>query len=355
MIIDRYIVREILYTLLAVLAVLLIIFISNRFIRYLAEVSGGAIDASVLFTIVGLKTLSALVIILPLGLFMAVLLAFSRLYKDSEMTALNACGVTMARIYRPVLLFAAAVAIVVALISFRAAPWAEERSYQIRDAQQARTALSGAAPGRFTQFSGAKGVFYFQRFAADGETMTGVFARQQRDEGDIVLVADRGYARTGADGQQYLVFEHGHRYEGTPGAADFRIIEFREHTVRLEQREVRASSRKQRAADVSCWPRTRAVDAAELQWRISMPLSGAGAGPACGAAQPYQSAPGKYAKLRRRARLPLLQQYDGHGEYLDRAWRAPASVSGGASTDAGRCGCCWPVGTACRGRYRACG
>lgn len=274
MIIDRYIVREILYTLLAVIAVLLIIFISNRFIRYLAEVSGGAIDASVLFTIVGLKTLSALVIILPLGLFMAVLLAFSRLYKDSEMTALNACGVTMARIYRPVLLFAAAVAIVVALISFRAAPWAEERSYQIRDAQQARTALSGAAPGRFTQFSGAKGVFYFQRFAADGETMTGVFARQQRDEGDIVLVADRGYARTGADGQQYLVFEHGHRYEGTPGAADFRIIEFREHTVRLEQREVRASSRKQRALPTSALlASNRAVDAAELQWRISMPLS----------------------------------------------------------------------------------
>lgn len=272
LIIDRYIIREIIYTLLAVLAVLLIIFVSNRFIRYLAEVSGGAIDASVLFAIVGLKTLSALVIILPLGLFMAVLLAFSRLYKDSEMTALNACGVTMARIYRPVLLLSAVIAAVVAVIAFYAAPWAEERGYQIRDAQQARTALSGAAPGRFAQFSGGKGVFYFQRFAADGETMSGVFARQQRDDGDIVLVADRGYARAGEDGQQYLVFEDGHRYEGEPGSADFRLIEFREHTVRLEQREVRASSRKQRALPTATLLASdKVIHVAELQCHFLSP------------------------------------------------------------------------------------
>lgn len=274
MIIDRYIAREILLTLLAVLAVLLVIFVSNRFIRYLAEVSGGAIDAGAVLAIVGLKTLGAMVIILPLGLFMAVLLAFSRLYKDSEMTALTACGVTVARIYRPVLALALAVAAAVAAVSFYAAPWAEERSYQIRDAQQMRAVLAGVAPGRFAQFGGSKEVFYFQRLSRDGQTMYGVFARQRRGGEETVLSAERGYSRFDDAGRQYLVFENGFRYEGTPGAADFRIIEFREHSLRMEQREVRPAFRKQRALTTAALLASdETVDVAELQWRISMPLS----------------------------------------------------------------------------------
>lgn len=274
MIVDRYIAREILFTLFAVLAVLLVIFSSNRFIRYLADVTGGELDGAVVFTILGLKTLGALVIILPLGLFMAVLLAFSRLYKDSEMTALAACGVTIARIYRPVVVLALLVAAVVAGISFYAAPWAEERAYQIQDEQRARAALAGAPPGQFTQFSGRRGVFYFEGLGPEDGTMHRIFARLAQDAGEIVLTAERGFSRVDADGAHYLVFEDGVRYEGAPGAANFRIIEFAEHSVRLEPVDVRPASRKQRAIPTAALVRSdRLEDAAELQWRASTPLS----------------------------------------------------------------------------------
>src|SRR5690606_14574231 len=140
--------------------------------------------------------------ILPLGLFMAVLLAFSRLYKDSEMTAMTACGVTLARVYRPVLMLAFAVALVVGAVSFFAAPWAEERSYQIRDDQQAHAVLAGIAPGRFTRFGGSRGVFYFQRLSRDGETMYGIFAPQQCCSNQTLLSAERGYSRLDAAAPQ---------------------------------------------------------------------------------------------------------------------------------------------------------
>lgn len=274
LILDRYIAREILYTLLAVLAVLLIVFVSNRFIRYLAEVSGGSIDAGAVLAVLGLKTLGAMVIILPLGLFMAVLLAFSRLYKDSEMTALYAGGVSVARIYRPVLVIAVLVAALVAEIAFHAAPWAEERSYRIRDAQQAQAVIASAAPGRFTAFGGSRGVFYFRSLSPDGRTMYEVFARQRRDDNqEIVLAAERGYVRFD-DGGQYLVFENGRRYEGRPGARDFRIVTFREHSMRMEEREVRPADRKHRALPTAALiAGGKPADVAELQWRLSMPLS----------------------------------------------------------------------------------
>jgi lipopolysaccharide export system permease protein len=273
-ILDRYIIREILFTLLAVIGVLLVIFVSNRFVRYVAELSGGAVDGSALLAVVGLKTLGAMVIILPLALFMAVLLAFSRLYKDLEMTALMAAGVSLRRIYRPVLLLASGVAAVVAVISFWLGPWAEERSYQLRDEQHARAEISSAAPGRFVRFSGSRGVFYFRNLSPDGETMHEVFVRLRRDGGqELVLSAERAFSRGDVQGERYMVFENGYRYEGRPGSADFRVVSFREHSVRMEQPEVRPSQRKQKARPTGSLDPADAADMAELQWRISMPLS----------------------------------------------------------------------------------
>ena len=110
MIIDRYVIREISITLFAVTSVLLLIFLSNRYVQYLADASAGDLSSRVVLQLLALKTLSVTIIILPLALFLAVLLAIGRLYKDSEMTAMAACGVGMRRIYRGVLTLAMIVA-----------------------------------------------------------------------------------------------------------------------------------------------------------------------------------------------------------------------------------------------------
>lgn len=273
MVIDRYILRETLYTLVAVLLILLVIFISNRFVRYLADVGTGGVSGQAVLTVLGLKTLSALVIILPLGLFIAVLLAFSRLYKDSEMIALAACGISIRRIYRSVIGLALLVAIIVALISFVLAPWAEEQSYRLRDEQQANAMLSSAAPGRFVSLGGMKGTVYFQRVSRDG-VMHQIFAQQQTHSGPVLLTAARGYVRTDDDGRQTIIFEKGYRYEGVPGSSNFRLIKFDEHTLRLDRQTVNPTFRKQRALPTAKLIASREpADIAELQWRASMPLS----------------------------------------------------------------------------------
>lgn len=274
MILDRYILREILYTLLAVMLVLLVIFLSNRFVRFLADASAGKLSSDVVLALLGMKTLSALVIILPLGLFMATLLVFSRMYKDSEMTALAACGVSIRRMYRPVMTLALAVAAAVGWVSLYLAPWAEEQGYRMRDEQKARSELAGVAAGRFTESDSADGVLYVEELSDSGRTMHHVFIQGDRPGGQLVLSAERGFRRRDDNGDQFLMLVDGYRYEGVPGDADFRVIRFREHAVRLSEEEVDPSFRKQRAR-----PTTQLLgsddraDVAELQWRVSMPLS----------------------------------------------------------------------------------
>lgn len=65
MIVFRYLSREVLLTLSAVSAVLLVIIMSGRFIKYLAQAAQGVLDPSVLFLIMGYRLPGFLQLILP--------------------------------------------------------------------------------------------------------------------------------------------------------------------------------------------------------------------------------------------------------------------------------------------------
>ena len=100
-IIDRYLVREVLATLLGVVAVLLLILLSVRLVRLFAEAAAGNLPVDVILIALGLKSIANLVFVLPLALYLAVLLTLIRLHKDSEMAAMAACGIGAGRVLRP--------------------------------------------------------------------------------------------------------------------------------------------------------------------------------------------------------------------------------------------------------------
>src|SRR5690554_1934259 len=81
-------------SMLAVSGILLLVFMSGRFIKYLASAAEGELAAGVLFAIMGYRFPGFLELILPLGLFIGILLAYGRMYLESEMTVLFACGVS---------------------------------------------------------------------------------------------------------------------------------------------------------------------------------------------------------------------------------------------------------------------
>lgn len=275
MIINRYILKEILYTLIAVIAVLLLIFISNRFIGFLADASVGDLSADVVLRMLALKTLGSMVIILPLALFLSILLAFSRLYKDNEMVALAACGVSVRKVYWLVSVFSLFIAAFVAAISFYLAPWAEEQTYRIQDIEKSSTELSGIAPGRFTESGADGGVFYAAESSADNTIMENVFIQSEREGRQVVLSSKTAHQVADPEsGDRFIVLLDGYRYEGVPGSPDFKIIKYEKHALRIEEQEIIQSYRKHRAKPTSALVGSEdSRDIAELQWRISMPLS----------------------------------------------------------------------------------
>lgn len=275
MTLDRYLRKEVLANLFGVLTVLLLIFLGNRFVRFLGDALDGELPQDTILTVLVLKLVSALVVIIPLALYLAVLLGFGRLYRDNEMTALLASGISPLRMAKGLLWLVLPIALLMALLSLQLSPWAEEQVERIQDEVQARTELYGLSAGRFVEDKAGGGVLYVSRIDDDAATLHNVFA-QWRKEGRLATVsAKRGYVTEDESyDARYLVLEDGYRYEGEPGAIDFRIIRFQRHTVYLEARPIKASQRRDKALSTVDLLRMDSPSAkAELQRRLSMPIA----------------------------------------------------------------------------------
>ncbi|EJM82424.1 putative permease [Pseudomonas sp. GM74] len=279
MIVFRYLSREVLLTLSAVSAVLLVIIMSGRFIKYLAQAASGLLDPGSLFLIMGYRLPGFLQLILPLGLFLGILLSYGRLYLESEMTVLSATGMSQQRLVYMTLFPATLVALIVAWLSLSLAPQGANQFQLLLNKQDALTEFDTLEPGRFQALRDGTRVTYTERMSDDRVNLAGVFISQKnissnnKDRGISVLVAEKGRQEIRPDGNRYLILDNGYRYDGSPGQADYRAIKYDEYGVLLPKPDV-----SDEVTDRDAMPTSTLIGSddirlrAELQWRMSLPL-----------------------------------------------------------------------------------
>lgn len=275
LIIHRYMLKEVGVTFLGVTLLLMLIFISGTFVRILADAAAGDYPAKVVLGLFALKSLASMVLVLPISLFLGVMLALGRLYKDSEMVAMTACAIGPGHVMRSVAMVATFVTVLIAVLAIYLGPWAEEQGHQLLDAAQAKVEIEGLVPGRFNQSGDGDTLIYAGAAGNKQGELLDIFAQQRRD-GVLTLVTARS-AYTYHDpktGHRYLMLRDGYRYEGKPGTSQYRTIHFAEHGLLLQTQEVVASKRRRNAIPSSTlFASKNPADTAELQWRIATPIS----------------------------------------------------------------------------------
>ena len=269
---DRYLLREVTWNFVAVTGVLLIVLLSNQFARVLGQAASTGFPVEIVMTLIGLTTLQQLTVLVPVGLFLGIVLALGRLYHESEMTAMTACGVGPLRIYRPIAVLAVVIAALLAVLSFRVVPAAWMKSSELRN-EATRAAQFGALePGRFRSFAGGDAVFYAERVEPTGE-LFGVFVQRSVGDKIEVAMAERAVQRGAGQPEQLFILYDGRRYEGVPGAPNWRIVEFREHGIPVRLPDARAGKRRiEMKTTQSLLDSADPKDRAELAWRIAVPV-----------------------------------------------------------------------------------
>lgn len=270
---DRYILRETFAAWFVVTLVLFVILMSNQFAEILDDAASNQLPRDAVFAVLRLTSLQYLTFLTPIGLFLGVMLALARFNRDSEMAAMASCGVGPLRLLGPISVLTAGLAISVAWLSLISTPDAARQIEAIRAEAREALEIGVLESGVFTSPDAGATTIYAQD--VDGETIYDVFIEHQDGDRVIVIRAERGERRhDAADGHLTFVLYNGRRYEGVPGENRFRIMEFGEHgmPVRVDRPEAQAQpveTKPLQALLASAAP----VDRAELQWRLSAPVS----------------------------------------------------------------------------------
>ncbi|UTW46250.1 LPS export ABC transporter permease LptF [bacterium SCSIO 12696] len=239
MIIFRYLLRQLLGSTVAVCFVLLLVFMSSRFVKYLRDAALGKYDSEVLFALMGYRLPEFLELLLPLSFFLSILLVYGRLYLDSEMTVLSCCGVSRNQVLRYTMVSSLVVASVVGLMSIHLTPSGIAKSTALERAQQQRAELDAMPAKRFQKLQAGSGVAYAEEVGSgqlDDVFYTESVANTEGGSGQVLVLAKRGYQKRSENlKDNFLVLEDGYRIEGNPGEALFRITYFTEFGKRLAQ------------------------------------------------------------------------------------------------------------------------
>jgi lipopolysaccharide export system permease protein len=173
-----------------------------------------------------------------------------------------------------VLAFATPLVIVIAALSFLISPWAASKAEQYRSRLSARDDLSRVEPGAFGESRGSRRVYFVEAIAGDQRSVRNVFINTMQHQRSGVMMSSRGYVETAPSGDRYLVLVEGRRYEGTPGSADFRVMEFERYATRIETKEGDEPEATQKSLPTMALLETPTrQNLGEFVWRVGIPLS----------------------------------------------------------------------------------
>lgn len=313
--IARYLTKEVFWTFLIITGILLLIVLSNRFATYLAKAASGELPIGLVFNIVLLYIPELLSYLIPLGFFMAILFAHGRLHVDSEMIVMAACGVSWRSIAQITLLLGLIVMCVTALLTLWVVPVVADIREQALSKGETFGVMQSLLPGRFQTLAEGKLVFYLEDAAPRKESLKGVFIAERPSErpplpvlentqknntlqknpqaqndkvvqnnqntqknqprGWALITAETANLKRNKDAEDYyLVLKNGERYQGLPGSANYTVVQFQEYGRLIPRGSdaVPAEVQRLKGSQTLLQSNTK-EDAAELQWRLSLPLT----------------------------------------------------------------------------------
>lgn len=272
-ILNRYLFRETLFNWLGVTGVLLLILLSSRFSRYLGQAAAGELPGKAVFSLLGLGVVNYLTLLIPIGLLLGIMLALGRLYRDSEMAALMACGVGPGGLYKPILGLTAIMVVALFALSLYFGPLSARQTDKVHTEAEKEARLSVFESGRFKSSESGDTVFY-ARDVDDSGQLLDVFLHGIQGGEDAVVTARQGRQTFDPDtGERTLVLHDGYRYQGTPGSTDYSVVKFGEHGVRMgASGESYAQNKVDFMPTLALLKRGGRSAFAELEWRVSIPI-----------------------------------------------------------------------------------
>ncbi|KGQ43959.1 LPS export ABC transporter permease LptF [Gallibacterium anatis] len=275
MILTKYLIKETLKSQLAILFILLVIFLAQQLVRVLGSAVNGNVPVDVILPLLGLGMPTMAQLMLPLSLFLALLLTLGRLYSESEITVMQACGIGTNALVKVGLILSIVTAAIAAYNSLYLTPWALKKQVEVVENAKANPSASAITPGQFISSNNGNFVLFVDK--VKGNQLSDIYLFQTRQVGKVkpsVIVAEQGNFSTAKDGSQTLALKNGERFEGSAVLPEFRVTHFQDYLAFLAFNPAKAEEADLDMQDSNALLKNSSANAkAELQWRISLFLA----------------------------------------------------------------------------------
>ena len=264
--------RETLKSQLAILFILLLIFFCQKLVRILGAAVDGDIPTNLVLSLLGLGVPEMAQLILPLSLFLGLLMTLGKLYTESEITVMHACGLSKAVLIKAAMVLALFTGAVAAVNVMWAGPWSSRHQDEVLSEAKANPGMAALAQGQFQQSSDGNAVLFIE--GVKGASFHDVFLAQLRPKGSArpsVVVADSGQLSQLKDGSQVVTLNQGTRFEGTALLRDFRITDFKNYKAVIGHQAVASDPTDTEQMSMSTlWKTDTNRARAELHWRFTL-------------------------------------------------------------------------------------
>lgn len=270
---ERYIIQEIFKPFLVVVLILTGLFACFSSARFLAQAVTETLGIYGMLELVWLKTLIALEVLVPIGLYVSVIIGLGRLHRDQEIIAIRSVGIGGRSLVKAVFLIALPIGILSGAISVFARPWAYKESYLMDAQAQAELNTDRFQAGRFYGNEDSGRVVYIQHKDSSSGLMQGVFDYINREDESEIVIAKSAYRRQPSPDQPARL----HLLDGTmyrlvhDGKGDS-VVHFNK-MVYYTNVSKEVGYKGKAATTLQLLDSNRPEDIAELQWRLSRPLA----------------------------------------------------------------------------------
>ncbi|OTQ08041.1 LPS export ABC transporter permease LptF, partial [Gilliamella apicola] len=262
----------------AILFILLLIFFSQKLIRILSSAIEGNIPRDLIMPLLVLGVTNMADLILPLSLFLGVLVTFGRLYSDSEMVAMHACGVKKNLNYQVVFFLCILTCALTTINCIWFGPWSSLKQDQLVENAKINPSLAGLLAGQFQQTPDGNSVIYISN--VDKNNLENVFIAKinpKDNQRPSIIIANKGKTGNDAQGNQIITLDDANRYEGTAQLKDFRITNFHNYMGIIKPKELDSNNDEindvQQLGLTDLYETKTIKSEAEFYWRLTLIIS----------------------------------------------------------------------------------
>lgn len=255
----------------AILLVLMVFTIGNSFAGTLRAIARGVLPASMVYVELGLRSIDALTILLPLSLYLAVLFKLAQLYRNQEAIVFHTSGVSSMKMLKMYLPMMFSFFIFLLILSMFVLPVVSRTSEKLTLAASKNISLMGLKEGIFQELSGGNSVIYVRKLNVEENRLENIFVNVRYEDRIDTLTAEYGYQyEDKKTNERYISLYNGFRNEGVPGSKKYNLMKFDRNDIKLPRLKGKSVDVDEKGKTMfELMQSDRLVDMAEIHQRLS--------------------------------------------------------------------------------------